>query len=200
MVDKPVEILGSGERLSHDGWQIDDESLLAQFSSLGLVAGPGPMLAVLRRAWKAAQVSDAALLIEGETGTGKQVLAQAIHKLDRERSRQRFVTVHCGTIQENLAECELFGHQRGAFSGAVGDRKGLFQTAHLGTLFLDDVNDLSLSLQPKLLDVLQRAMVRAVGSDQEVPVDVRIIAACNQPLQLLLRHHLFRSDLLFRLY
>src|SRR5262249_44392642 len=109
MVDESVAIQASGEGSSHDGWQMGDESLIAEFSSLGLVAGPGAMLAVLRRAWKAAQVSDTALLIEGETGTGKQVLAQAIHTLDRKRSRHRFVTVHCGTIQENLAECELFG-------------------------------------------------------------------------------------------
>jgi transcriptional regulator with PAS, ATPase and Fis domain len=93
----------------------------------------------------------------------------------------------------------LFGHHRGAFSGAVGDRKGLFQSAHQGTLFLDDVNDLPLSIQPKVLDVLQRGAIRAVGSDQEVRLDVRVIAACNRPLQDLVRQNLFRADLYYRL-
>src|SRR5450432_2304077 len=130
------------------------------FGNLGLVAGSSCMVPILRCAWKAAQVSDTPLLIEGETGTGKQVLAQAIHALDVKRAGSPFVTVHCGTIQESLAETELFGHLRGAFSGAVGHRKGLVQTAHLGTLFLDDVNDLPVSLQPKLLDFLQRGTVR----------------------------------------
>src|SRR5690242_1495465 len=129
-----------------------DEELSDLFARFGLVARSSGMMAGLRQAWKAARVSDAALLIYGETGTGKQVLAQAVHCLDEKRSRHPFVTVHCGTIQESLAESELFGHNRGAFSGAIGDRKGLFQTAHQGTLFLDDVNDLPLALQPKLLD------------------------------------------------
>ena len=179
--------------------QPTDEELTALFLRFGVVAGSRRMAPVLRSAWKAAQVSDTALLIEGETGTGKQLFAQAIHQLDEKRSRHSFVTVHCGTIQESLAESELFGHQRGAFSGAVGDRKGLFRTAHDGTLFLDDVNDLSLSLQPKLLDVLQRGAVRAVGSDRELHLDVRVIAACNKPLEPLVRQSLFRADLFYRL-
>ncbi|HEX3130827.1 MAG TPA: sigma 54-interacting transcriptional regulator [Thermoanaerobaculia bacterium] len=157
------------------------------------------MVPILRNAWKAAHVSDTPLLIEGETGTGKQIFAHAIHRLDEKRSSHSFVTVHCGTIQESLAESELFGHHRGAFSGATGDRKGLFRTAHNGTLFLDDVNDLPLALQPKLLDVLQRGLVRAVGSDQEQRLDVRVIAACNRPLAPLVRQNLFRADLFYRL-
>src|SRR5271163_4254564 len=123
---------------------------------MGFVTGSsGSMTPVLRVAYKAAQVSDIAVLLEGETGTGKQVLAQAIHKLDQKRRAFSFVTVHCSTISESLAESELFGHQRGAFSGATHDRKGLFQSAQGGTLFLDDVNDLPANLQPKLLDVIQ---------------------------------------------
>jgi len=157
------------------------------------------MLAELRRAQKAAKVSDITILLEGETGTGKQVLAQAIHQLDEKRCSSAFVTVHCGTIAETLAESELFGHRRGAFSGAVSDRKGLFQAAQRGTVFLDDVNYLPFQLQPKLLDVIQRGLVRPVGSDRETPVDVRIIAACNQPLEPLVREGRFRSDLYHRL-
>ena len=157
------------------------------------------MMPLLCRAQKAAKVSDVTVLLEGETGTGKQVLAQGIHRLDEKRGSFGFVTVHCSTISEALAESELFGHQRGAFSGAVQDRKGLFQSAQHGTLFLDDINDLPVNLQPKLLDVIQRATVRPVGSDREVSIDVRIIAACNQPLEPLVREGRFRSDLYHRL-
>jgi two-component system response regulator PilR (NtrC family) len=107
--------------------------------------------------------------------------------------------VHCSTINEALAESELFGHQRGSFSGALTSRKGLFQSAHQGTIFLDDVNDLPVPLQPKLLDVIQRKTVRPVGSDREVPVDVRIIAACNQALEPLVQQGTFRADLFHRL-
>jgi transcriptional regulator with PAS, ATPase and Fis domain len=127
------------------------------------------------------------------------VLAYAIHQLDQKRKSFPFVTVHCGAINEALAESEFFGHERGAFSGAAIARKGLFQTAHRGTLFLDDVNDLPPALQPKLLDVLQRNVVRAVGSDREVPVDVRIISACNRPLMQLVQQNCFRADLYHRL-
>jgi DNA-binding NtrC family response regulator len=176
-----------------------DSELQRIFHQLGFVTGSPLLLPVLRRARKAAEVSDVTVLLEGETGTGKQVLAHAIHMLDDKRKARSFVTVHCSTITEALAESELFGHQRGAFSGAVTNRKGLFQSAHGGTLFLDDVNDLPLQIQPKLLDVLQRGTVRSVGSDTETPVDVRIIAAANQPLETVTRNGQFRSDLFHRL-
>jgi DNA-binding NtrC family response regulator len=169
------------------------------FRELGFVSGSDQLLPLLQRAHKAAEISDVTVLIEGETGTGKQVLAQAIHRLDRKRNSFPFTTVHCSTITEALAESELFGHQRGAFSGAVGTRKGLFGSAHRGTLFLDDINDLPLGLQPKLLDVLQRGILRPVGSDTEVSVDVRIIAAANHPLEPLVRRGQFRLDLYHRL-
>jgi transcriptional regulator with GAF, ATPase, and Fis domain len=178
---------------------LSDEELRGLFDELGFVTGSGALGPLLRQACKAACVSDITILIEGETGTGKQVLAQAIHRLDEKRRSRRFVTVHCSTISEGLAESELFGHERGAFSGAVQPRKGLFQIAHGGTLFLDDVNDLPAPLQPKLLDVLQRGAVRAVGSDQESRIDVRIIAASNQSLNLLVQQRRFRTDLYHRL-
>src|SRR5262249_22093755 len=129
------------------------------------------MVPILRQAHKAAMVSDVTVLVEGETGAGKQVLAEAIHQLDAKRSAFPFVTVHCGTINEALSESEFFGHTKGSFSGALTERKGLFQSAEGGTLFLDDVNDLPLPLQTKLLDVIQRGVVRPVGSDQEHPLD-----------------------------
>ncbi len=176
-----------------------DRDLLKAFSELGFVTCSPNMAALLQRAQKAAEVSDITVLLEGETGTGKQVLARGIHQLDQKRNRFPFVTVHCSTISEALAESELFGHHRGAFSGAVADRRGLFQSAQHGTLLLDDVNDLPSHLQPKLLDVIQRGIVRPVGSDREISVDARIIAACNQPLEPLVRENRFRSDLYHRL-
>jgi transcriptional regulator with PAS, ATPase and Fis domain len=176
-----------------------DVDLLKVFERLGFVTCSALMSPLLRRAYKAAEASDITVLLEGETGTGKQVLASAIHQLDQKRNRYPFITVHCSTISEALAESELFGHQRGAFSGAVSDRKGLFQSANQGTLLLDDINDLASHLQPKLLDVIQRGMVRPVGSDRETRIDVRIIAACNQPLEPLVREGRFRPDLFHRL-
>lgn len=176
------------------------ESALQQlFEGLGLVTRSPCMTPLLQQAYKAAHVSDVTLLIEGETGTGKQVLAQAIHHLDQKRSGLPFVTVHCSTVSETLAESELFGHHRGAFSGALMDRQGLFHSANHGTIFLDDVNDLPLGLQPKLLDVLQRRVLRAVGSDREVRIDVRIIAASNRPLLHMVKENRFREDLYHRL-
>ncbi len=179
--------------------RLSEGELQETFGRLGFVTCSPEMMPVLLRARKAAEVSDITVLIEGETGTGKQVVAHAIHRLDQKRCRFPLITVHCSTISEALAESELFGHQRGAFSGAVSERKGLFQAAHRGTLLLDDINDLPAQLQPKLLDVVQRGVVRPVGSDRETPVDVRIIAACNQPLEPLVREGLFRSDLFHRL-
>lgn len=169
------------------------------FAALGITSCSPNVVALLHRALKAAEVSDVTVLIQGETGTGKQLLAQSIHQLDQKRKGFAFVTVHCSTISESLAESELFGHRRGAFSGALGDRKGLFQAADHGTILLDDVNDLPFSLQPKLLDVIQRSIVRPLGSDREVGIDVRIIAACNQPLEPMVREGRFRSDLFHRL-
>jgi transcriptional regulator with GAF, ATPase, and Fis domain len=175
------------------------DDLLGLFAQFGFVSRSERLVPLLEQAYKAACVSDITVLIEGETGTGKQVLAHAIHMLDSKRAGYRFVTVHCSALTETLAESELFGHQRGAFSGATADRPGLFNAAHRGTLFLDDVNDLPLRLQPKLLDVLQRRTVRAVGSDRETATDARVIAAANRPLAETVKAGAFRTDLYHRL-
>jgi len=175
------------------------ERLREIFCRLGFVTTCRNMDPVLHCAYKAAQVSDTTVLLQGETGTGKQVLARAIHCLDQKRCRFGFVTVHCSTVTETLAESELFGHRKGSFSGADTVRAGLFQFADKGTIFLDDINDLPLCLQPKLLDALQRGIIRALGSDRETAVDVRVIAAANQPLEPMVAAGTFRSDLYHRL-
>lgn len=175
------------------------EELARIFEGLGLVTRAPRMAPLLQQIWRVSHVSDATILIEGESGTGKMVVAEAIHRLDPKRCRHPFVTAPCAAIPASVAESELFGHARGAFSGAVEERLGLFRSGDRGTVFLDDISDLPLSLQPKLLDVLQRRTVRAVGSDREQRVDVRTIAATNTPLESLVAKGAFRADLLFRL-
>jgi transcriptional regulator with PAS, ATPase and Fis domain len=138
------------------------------------------------------------LLIEGETGTGKDVAARSLHAASP-RKDGPFVPVDCGAIPENLFESELFGHVRGAFSGALHDRRGVFEEAHGGTLFLDEVGEIPLGLQAKLLRVLETRSVRRVGSNQERPIDVRIIAATNRPLAAAANAGTFREDLYYRL-
>jgi transcriptional regulator with PAS, ATPase and Fis domain len=142
--------------------------------------------------------SHATLLIEGETGTGKDVAARSLHAASA-RKAGPFVPVDCGAIPENLIESELFGHVRGAFSGALSDRRGVFEEAHGGTLFLDEVGEMPLAVQAKLLRALETRSVRRVGSNVERPVDVRIIAATNRALAAGANAGTFREDLYYRL-
>jgi len=142
---------------------------------------------------------DCAVLLLGETGTGKEVIARAIHDAGPRR-HQRFVAVNCAAIPAGLLESELFGHERGAFTGAVSQTAGRFQVADGGTLFLDEVGDLPLELQPKLLRVLQEQQVERLGSGgRATSVDVRVIAATNQDLEDLIQQRAFRADLFYRL-
>jgi formate hydrogenlyase transcriptional activator len=142
---------------------------------------------------------DAAVLIQGETGTGKEVIARAIHEASGRR-KNRFVALNCAAIPSALLESELFGYEKGAFTGAVGQSIGRFQAAHRGTLFLDEIGDLPLELQPKLLRVLQeKQFERLGGSGQTIDVDVRVIAATNQNLEGLVAEKKFRIDLFYRL-
>jgi len=142
--------------------------------------------------------ADCAVLIQGETGTGKEEIAQAIHEASPRR-RHRFVAVNCSAIPAPLLESELFGYERGAFTGAVAPKIGRFQTADRGTLFLDEIGELPLELQPKLLRALQQLEFERLGSSQSTRVDVRVLAATNDNLRRKVREHRFRLDLYYRL-
>jgi transcriptional regulator with PAS, ATPase and Fis domain len=139
------------------------------------------------------------VLIYGESGTGKQLLAETIHRLDAKRGGHRFLSVNCAAISGTLADSALFGHVKGAFTGATEDRQGHFRAADGGTLLLDEIGELDLALQPKLLRVLQEGLVLPVGADEEVPVDVRVIAATNRRLAAMVAEGRFRLDLYQRL-
>jgi DNA-binding NtrC family response regulator len=152
------------------------------------------LYAILERVAK----TDSTVLVLGETGTGKEVVARSLHAASH-RAAGPLVTVDCGSIPENLIESELFGHVRGAFSGATADRKGVLEEANGGTLFLDEIGEMPLALQPKLLRALETRTVRRVGSNADRPIDVRIVAATNRPLTRSVNEGTFREDLYYRL-
>jgi DNA-binding NtrC family response regulator len=160
--------------------------------------GESPPMVELRKSISQIAVAPGNVLIEGESGTGKELVARAIHAASPDRSGA-FVAVNCSSIPEALFESELFGHKRGAFTGAERDREGLFRQATRGTLFLDEIAELPLSLQPKALRAIESRAVRPLGGALEIPVDVRIVAATNRDLEACLKEGSFREDLFFRL-
>jgi DNA-binding NtrC family response regulator len=155
------------------------------------------LLEALETAEKAAPTG-LPVLIDGESGTGKELMAKVIHA-NGDRANRPFVSVNCGAIPDNLLESELFGHCKGAFTGAVSDRKGKFESAHTGTIFLDEIGELPLAGQVKLLRVLEAHEVQRVGSDQPIRVDTRVVAATNRNLRKLSEQGRFREDLFYRL-
>ena len=168
-----------------------------RFSFPSMIAGSRAMRAVTETAARVAQ-TDTTVLLEGESGTGKELLAKAIH-FHSGRARGPFITINCGAIPEQLLESELFGHRRGSFTGAVADKKGKFESADRGTIFLDEIGELPLMLQVKLLRVLQEREIDKVGDPRPVKVDVRVIAATNRDLDKMVANGEFRDDLYYRL-
>jgi two-component system NtrC family response regulator len=162
-----------------------------------MIAGSRAMRDVADTAARVAQ-SDTTVLLQGESGTGKELLAKAIH-VHSARARGPFVTVNCAAIPEHLLESELFGHRRGAFTGAVADKQGKFEAAGGGTIFLDEIGDLPLLLQVKILRVLQEREIDKVGDPRPHKIDVRVIAATNRDLEKMLADGTFREDLYYRL-
>jgi two-component system NtrC family response regulator len=168
-----------------------------RFSFASMIAGSRAMRAVTDTASRVAQ-ADTTVLLEGESGTGKELLAKAIH-FHSSRSRGPFVTINCGAIPEQLLESELFGHRRGSFTGAVSDKKGKFEAADRGTIFLDEIGELPLMLQVKILRVLQEREIDKVGDTRPIKVDARVIAATNRDLEKMITDGVFRDDLYYRL-
>jgi len=160
--------------------------------------GQHPLIQKIQILIKKVTATDATVLVMGESGTGKELVARAIHTLSP-RADRPFIPVNCGAIPSELLESEIFGHERGAFTGAIGARAGMFQVANGGTIFLDEVGEMSPPLQVKLLRVLQDREIRPVGADRTIKVDVRVIAATNKDLQLEVERSAFREDLFYRL-
>jgi two-component system response regulator GlrR len=162
-----------------------------------IVSHSSAMEGLLREAWSVSQ-TDATVLIRGESGTGKELLARAIHRASR-RAPKAMIPVNCTAIPETLFEAELFGHEKGSFTGAIQSREGLIRAAHEGTLFLDEIGDMPLQFQAKLLRMLQEKEIRPVGAVKPAHVDVRVISATHQDLETAVAAKTFRHDLYYRL-
>ncbi len=204
-LNKPVEpeslVRLIQKALEHQKLQREVTILRNQFADEAglnrIVAVSQPMKEILESIERIAN-SDSTVLIEGESGTGKELMAKLIHQKSH-RANGPFIGINCGAMSETLLESELFGHKRGSFTGAHKDQKGLFEAADKGTLFLDEVAELSTNFQVKLLRTLQDHRVRRVGDTREIKVDVRIIAASNKDIAQLVRQGAFRQDLFFRI-
>ncbi len=165
---------------------------------LGGLVGQSESMRRLMAAVEKVAPTGATVVLEGETGTGKEVVARTLHQLST-RAAQPFVVFDCSAVQQNLIESELFGHEKGSFTGAMATRQGLFESADGGTLFLDEVGELALDLQPKLLRALETREIRRVGGNRSIPINVRVIAATNRDLQVEVKAGRFREDLFYRL-
>ncbi|MCU0592473.1 MAG: sigma-54 dependent transcriptional regulator [Desulfobacterales bacterium] len=166
--------------------------------NFGMLVGNSPAMQYIYKMIRQVARTKTNVLITGESGTGKELIARAIHT-ESERRSQPFVAINCGGIPETLMESELFGHKRGSFTGAVQDKPGLFQEAHRGTIFLDEIGELSLPIQVKLLRAVQEKIVRPVGGTEDMAVDIRIVSATNKSLEKEVIAGKFREDLFYRL-
>jgi two-component system nitrogen regulation response regulator NtrX len=183
----------------HQRWlEQENRALRAQVDRTQTMVGESPAMRQLRDQVAMAAPTNGRVLIYGENGTGKELVARTIHNLSRRRNHA-FIEVNCAAIPEELIESELFGHVRGAFTGAVADRRGKFEAADGGTIFLDEIGDMSLKTQAKVLRVLQEQTLEAVGGTTRIKVDARVLAATNKDLQSEIRAGSFREDLYFRL-
>ena len=171
---------------------------MINLSSVNSIIGKSREVSELRTLIKTVGPSDATVLITGDSGTGKELVAQALHDCST-RATGAFIPVNCGAIPKDLLESELFGHKKGAFTGALSDRKGRFQLANNGTLFLDEIGDMSMDLQVKLLRVLQERIIDPVGSQESLAIDVRVVAATHKNIEALIQQGKFREDLYYRL-
>jgi transcriptional regulator with GAF, ATPase, and Fis domain len=174
------------------------KALLARSFVFEGTFGNNPMLLDALEVAEKAAPTDLPVLVDGESGTGKELMAKVIHA-NGSRADKPYISVNCGAIPDNLLESELFGHKKGAFTGASNDRKGKFESAHKGTIFLDEIGELPLQGQVKLLRVLQSHEIQRVGSDEAISVDARIVAATNKNLRKLIEEGTFREDLFYRL-
>jgi len=204
-LEKPVDLSVLLQKIQQIEGQVVIEEDVASVNEaietstlpLKIVAQSPAMKRVLALARKIAQ-SSWTVLIGGETGTGKELLAHLIHLLSP-RGDNAFIEVNCAAIPENLFESELFGHEKGAFTGAIGRRRGHFEIAHGGTLFLDEITEMPLVLQPKLLHVLQEKRFSRIGGEKPIDVDIRLISATNRNLKKMVEDGTFREDLYYRI-
>ena len=188
---------GFPETMGPDEQRILPDSAMSKYSFEGIIGESAAIQHVLQQVSIVAP-TDSTVLLHGETGTGKELVARAIHNVSL-RSRRSFVRMNCAAIPSGLLESELFGHEKGAFTGALMQKKGRFELAHQGSLFLDEIGDISLELQPKLLRAVQEQEFERLGSANTIGVNVRIIAATHRDLAAMIRDEEFRSDLFYRL-
>jgi two-component system, NtrC family, response regulator PilR len=186
-----------GEKQLRDENVYLKQELAAKYTFANIIGKGSRMQEIFRTIERIAKVSSTVLLT-GESGTGKELIARAIHYTSIRKDR-KFVSINCGALPEPLLESELFGHERGAFTGAIKDKRGLFTEADHGTLFLDEISETTLTMQVKLLRAIQERVIRKVGGNEEVTIDVRIIAATNKDLQELVADGKFREDLFYRI-
>jgi two-component system nitrogen regulation response regulator NtrX len=201
-IEKPPTLektlLAASRALEHSKLERENHQLREQLGRAQQIVGESPLIEALRQQIATAAPSNGRVLIQGENGSGKELVARAIHDLSARREGP-FVEVNCAAIPEELIESELFGHERGAFTGAVGRRRGRFELADGGTLFLDEVGDMSLKTQAKVLRALEEQAFERVGGKETIRVDARVIAASNQDLRERIAQGRFREDLFYRL-